>query len=313
MNNLIDEKIIMKIKQYNKKSLILIYPGYQNDAKLYQYNRLIEEFAKFGIVIDKLKVDDVIFDIQNNVANIKVDKYDFCIQLVKDKYIDALLNKAKIRSFNTYNAIENCDDKMMTYTLLAGNNIVMPSTILGGINLGVENVNKKNITEEFKKYSENSLGYPLIIKKSNSKGGRDIYKIDNRKNLDDICNKLNGNNYILQEFISINQGKDIRVVVIGGKVVGSFMRVNENDFRSNISLGGKAIKYEISNEYKKVAEKVAKILKLDYCSVDFFFTEDKSPVICEVNADPALCDIDELTGKNIAKIYAEYIIKKIYK
>ena len=33
-------------------------------------------------------------------------------------------------------------------------------------------------------------------------------------------------------------GKDIRVAVVGKKVVGSFMRINENDYRSNISLGG---------------------------------------------------------------------------
>ena len=33
-------------KQYYKKGLILIYPGFQNEAKQYQYNRLIEEFKK---------------------------------------------------------------------------------------------------------------------------------------------------------------------------------------------------------------------------------------------------------------------------
>lgn len=42
----------------NKKGLILIYPGFQNEAKQYQYNRLIEEFNKKGISMDKLKVDE---------------------------------------------------------------------------------------------------------------------------------------------------------------------------------------------------------------------------------------------------------------
>lgn len=37
----------------NKKGLILIYPGFQNEAKQYQYNRIIEEFNKNGISIDK--------------------------------------------------------------------------------------------------------------------------------------------------------------------------------------------------------------------------------------------------------------------
>ena len=90
------------------------------------------------------------------------------------------------------------------------------------------------------------------------------------------------------------------------------MRINENDFRSNISLGGKSLPYTVTEEYKRVAEKVANILKLDYCSVDFFITEDNEPIICEVNADPALTAIEKLGKVNVAKIYAEYIFDEIY-
>lgn len=299
-------------KEYFKRGLILIYPGFQNEAKLYQYNRIIEEFEKLGIMIDKLKVDEIINSVENGNSNLQVDKYDFCIQLVKDKYINALLEKANIRSFNTYESIENCDDKMMAYTLLSGNNIKMPSTICGNINTGVEKIEDTTLNNKFKDYIEKSLGYPLITKKSNSKGGRDIYKIDNRESLDEICDKLNGSQYLFQQYISENIGKDIRVPVVGGKVIGAFMRENENDFRSNITIGGRAIPYTITDKHKEVAEKVAKILKLDYCSVDFFLTDNNEPLICEVNADPALRSIEKLLEKNVAKIFAEYIVNQIY-
>lgn len=124
----------------NKKGLILIYPGYQNEAKQYQYNRLIEEFNKKGISIDKLKVDEQYTSVINGKVNIDAKEYDFCIQLVKDKYINEELCKNGIRSFNSYNAIENCDDKMMTYAILSNKNISFPNTILGSINFGVENM-----------------------------------------------------------------------------------------------------------------------------------------------------------------------------
>ena len=299
-------------KEFSKKGLILIYPGYQNEAKQYQYGRIIEEFAKLGITIDKLKVDEVIFGIQNSESSLDVSNYDFCIQLVKDKYINTLLEKANIGCFNTYTAIKNCDDKMMTYTILANNNIRMPSTISGIVNIGVEKIDDISISKDLKDYVEKNLHYPLIVKKSNSKGGRNIYKINNRIELEDICNKLNGSQYLFQEFISDNIGKDIRVAVVGGNVVGSFMRTNENDFRSNITLGGNAIPYDVSNEYKEVAEKVAKILKLDYCSVDFFVSNDKKPLICEVNSDPALKSLESLLDKNVAKVFVEYIVNNIY-
>lgn len=300
------------MKNYFKRGLILIYPGYHNEAKIYQYNRIAEEFEKQGILIDKLKVDDVIIDIQKEKMNLEIEKYDFCIQLVKDKYIDTLLKKANIRTFNSYASIENCDDKMMTYCLLADNNIKMPATISGIMNTGIENILDTSINENLKKYVEESLGYPLIIKKCYSKGGKDVYKIDNDKQFDEICNKLNGSKYLFQEYIFDNIGKDIRTIVVGGRYVTSIMRVNEKDFRSNISLGGKAFKYDVTEKYKELAEKVAKILKLDYCSVDFFFTESE-PIICEVNADPALMSIEKICDINLAQKYVKYVIDEVYK
>lgn len=44
------------MEKYYRKGLILIYHGYQNEAKIYQYNRIIEEFEKLGIKIDTIKV-----------------------------------------------------------------------------------------------------------------------------------------------------------------------------------------------------------------------------------------------------------------
>ena len=299
-------------KQYDKKGLILIYPGFQNEAKQYQYNRIIEEFNKKGIDIDKLKVDEQYTSVIDGKVNINVKEYDFGIQLVKDKYINEELCKYGIRSFNSYNAIENCDDKMMTYVILSSKNINLPHTILGSINFGVENIKEDNKNEEFKKYVETTLNYPFIAKKCNSKGGRDIYKINNRDEFDNICNQLSGSQYLFQQFISENVGKDIRVVVVGKKVVGSFMRKNENDYRSNISLGGKALPYQISSKYKEIAEKIANELELDYCSVDFFMSSESNPMVCEVNADPAICDIEELSGRNVAEIFVNYVISEIY-
>ncbi len=295
----------------NQKGLILIYPGFQNEAKLYQYNRMIEEFNKLGMAIEKLKVDEIITMVEKGNSNLHIEQYDFCIQLVKDKYINALLEKSNIRSFNTYTAIENCDDKMMAYTLLAGNHIKMPTTICGNRNTGVEKIEDTTLNDKFKNYIEEKLGYPLIAKKSDSKGGRDIYKIENRIELNEICEKLKGSQYLFQKYVSENIGKDIRVPVVGGKVIGAFLRENANDFRSNISTGGKAVPYSITEEHKRIAEKVAQILKLDYCSVDFFLTDNKEPLLCEVNADPALRSMEKILNQNVAEIFAKYVIDEI--
>jgi ribosomal protein S6--L-glutamate ligase/gamma-F420-2:alpha-L-glutamate ligase len=68
---------------------------------------------------------------------------------------------------------------------------------------------------------------------------------------------------------------------------------------------------EISNEFIETAEMVAKILNLDYCGVDLLFGENKEPFVCEVNSNAFIGGIEQATGVNVAKLYAEYIINNV--
>ena len=116
-----------------------------------------------------------------------------------------------------------------------------------------------------------------------------------------------------QEFIKDNPGTDIRVMVVGGKAIFSIMRQNPNSFISNVSSGGNAIKFEATKEQKQIAVKIAKILKLDHCAVDFFNTENKKTLVCEVNANAGGIEINEkLTGINQAEKFVDFILKKVY-
>jgi len=92
------------------------------------------------------------------------------------------------------------------------------------------------------------------------------------------------------------------------------MRKNPNSFISNVSSGGNAVQYQASKEQKQIAEKVAKILGLTHCAVDFFNTIDDRALLCEVNANAGGIEINEkLTGINQAAKFVECIIKKVYK
>jgi ribosomal protein S6--L-glutamate ligase len=65
--------------------------------------------------------------------------------------------------------------------------------------------------------------------------GRGVYLIKNKDDLDDYL-QVTGAAYI-QEYLAID--RDIRVVIIGEKVVHSYWRIaSEGEFRSNVALGG---------------------------------------------------------------------------
>jgi len=117
--------------------------------------------------------------------------------------------------------------------------------------------------------------------------------------------------FLLQEFIASSKGRDIRINVVGDKAIVSMLRENKNDFRSNIALGGIGKVTEISQEFYDTAESCACILGLDYCGVDLLYGENDKPYVCEVNSNAFWGEISAVTGINVAKTYAEYIIKQI--
>ena len=61
----------------------------------------------------------------------------------------------------------------------------------------------------------------------------------------------------------------------------------------------------------ELALKIAKLLNLKYCGMDFLFDENNSPLICEVNSNAFFKGFESVTGINVAKKYAEFILKDL--
>ena len=290
-----------------KRGLILINAYSKLEHSLNQSKRLKEEFEKLGVRIDIKHNDFFIASIDDN-GIIKTDvNYDFCIYLDKDKYISQMLERAGFRVFNSHFSIQACDDKMTTSILLANNDIPMPQTLSGLLCYD----NSEKINENALDIVEQRLGYPLIIKTSYGSLGKGVYKADNREELKAIAGDLKCMPHLFQKFIKSSYGKDIRVIVIGGKYVAAMVRQSDNDFRSNLELGGSGTAIKAPDEVIRMCEKVANILNLDYCGIDVLFGQDKY-YVCEVNSNAFFGGIERVTNINIAKKYAEFIISKIY-
>ena len=120
-----------------------------------------------------------------------------------------------------------------------------------------------------------------------------------------------GTVFFVCEYISDAKGRDIRVIVVGGKALGCMERVaQEGEFRSNIELGGTGRKISPSQEYILAAECAAKVLSLDYCGVDLLETEN-GPVLCEVNSNAFFDGFESVTGIDVAQAYAKHIVAQI--
>lgn len=118
---------------------------------------------------------------------------------------------------------------------------------------------------------------------------------------------------IIQEFIQEANGADIRVIVVGGKVIAAMKRqAQEGEFRSNLHRGAQSEPVELSSTEEHLAIKAARILGLDVAGVDLL-RSSRGPLIMEVNASPGLEGIEATTGINVAGQIIDFIEKQVRK
>lgn len=287
------------------KVAIICNASLQTKEYLYQPNRLKEEFATYGIKAEIVLNNQYNLHIEAGQIQNKFAQYSFIIFLDKDKYLLEMLTKIGIPIFNNKDAILKCDDKMLTYIFLSNYNIPMPKTIPGYLAF-YKNI---DMIQESINLLELELEYPFIAKESYGSCGKGVYLIENREKLQSMLEILLYKPHLFQEFIEESAGIDIRVIVIGGKVIGAIQRSNMYDFRSNIEQGGKGSIYHIDIKLKKLAEDIASILDLDYCGIDFLKTKSGYS-LCEVNSNAFFKTFEEVTDINIAKHYVEYLLER---
>ncbi len=289
------------------KGIIIINPYLVPKESVHQAERLKEEFEKLNVSVEI--VTDCflrsVIDEGNIITQLK--GIDFAVYLDKDKYQSEILYRTGVRMFNSHDAIRLCDDKGVTYIALSTSNLYTPKTIFAPLcyrqDLAVKKEWATKIGEE--------LGYPVIVKESFGSMGKGVHKADNEEQLFALMKNLKLKTHLYQEYIGEVKGVDVRVIVIGGKAVCAMERRNDSDFRSNVAQGGKGVAIELSEEFRKVAEKCARILRLDYCGVDILYGKDNKPCVCEVNSNAFFSGIEQATGFNVAKAYAEHILNCI--
>ena len=291
------------------KGIIIVNPFLIPIESVNQAKRLQEEFNKLKVDVDIVS-DGYIYSlldgekIENDLA-----KFDFAIYLDKDMYLSQILESRGVRLFNNHNAIRICDDKAQTCIALAEKGFSIPKTMFGALCYSKDcKIERKNAEKIAK-----NLGYPVIVKECFGSMGKGVHKADDIEQLLAVMEKVKLKPHIYQEYVGGKIGVDVRIVVIGGKAVAFMERRNEQDFRSNVARGGEGVVVDVDKSFIDTAERIAKTLNLDYCGVDLLYGADAQPVVCEVNSNAFFHGLEQATGINVAKAYAEYVIESIKK
>lgn len=161
-------------------------------------------------------------------------------------------------------------------------------------------------------FNKNSVffDYPVVIKSVSGHGGSEVFKAENEKELDKIISDLRSDEFVIQEMCS-NPGTDIRVFVIGKKIIGSVKRVSGSDFRSNFSLGGSAVLYELKNTETELVSKIINNFDFGFVGIDFILDKDNKFIFNEMEDVVGSRTLYKNSDIDAAKLYIDYIYNKI--
>ncbi|MDA3870023.1 MAG: 30S ribosomal protein S6--L-glutamate ligase [Gammaproteobacteria bacterium] len=206
-----------------------------------------------------------------------------------------------IYTINSSRAITQSRDKVSALQLLLKNGVDIPTT--GFANSPMETSDLIEMID----------GAPLVVKLLERGHGRGVVLATTRKAAESVVNafKSLGANLLIQKFIKEAKGKDLRCLVIDGKVVAAVEHeAAPGDFRADSQLGASAYVVKITPQERAVAIKAAKTLGLKVAGVDIIRSHE-GPLLLAVISSPGLEPIEIATGKDIAGLMISAIEKKL--
>lgn len=208
------------------------------------------------------------------------------------------LERLGVNSFNSSESVEVVKDKLYTHQILAQRNFPVPKTMLARFPVNVNMVEKH-------------FGFPVVVKTLSGSQGSGVFLAENSEKFEDLMQLIESTksnvNIILQKFVQTSKGRDLRVFIIGGRVVACMERLaKEGSFKANFSSGGTVTSYNLTPEIEWLATETARVLNLDIAGIDLLFDGEHFK-ICEANSSPGFEGIEKCCEVNIAKEIYNFI------
>ena len=107
-------------------------------------------------------------------------------------------------------------------------------------------------------------------------------------------------------------GRDIRVFVVGGRVIGAIeRRAPGGEWRSNIARGATARSIELPPEWERLALDATAAMGAEYAGVDLLPSREGPVFVLEVNAIPGWQGLHRATGVNVADAIVEHLVSRV--
>ncbi|MDE3742279.1 RimK family alpha-L-glutamate ligase [Maribacter polysaccharolyticus] len=205
--------------------------------------------------------------------------------------------------FSTAHAlsISRARNKVRSLQILSRKHIPIPDTLFS--------INPDDIEHQIELLG----GPPVIIKLQEGTQGLGVILAESKKSAKSIIDTFYkmDTGILIQKYIEESNGEDIRIFVVGQKIVASMKRTSDvGEFRSNVHRGGITETVSPTPKEEHMALSATKHLGLGVAGVDIIRSK-KGPLLIEVNASPGLQAIEATTGVNIAKEIIVFVERNV--
>lgn len=216
---------------------------------------------------------------------------DVAVVRTIDPGLSEYLESRGVRVVNPARVAKICNDKRLSYELA------------------------KSCGIPFQEYYDLEAGkevppeaFPVVVKTVSGHGGKGVVLCGNLYDLSKAGDFFKNDKIIAQKLSGDGKsGRDMRVYVLGGKIYKAVLRVSKKDFRSNYSLGGKALPAELKPEEEAMVYKIVEGLgPNDLIGVDFLVT-DEGLLFNEIEDVVGMRMLYSVYGIDAAAVFADYI------
>lgn len=213
------------------------------------------------------------------------DAPEIVVSRIRDSETVSQLEDYGSTVFNRSSVCRICNDKSFTYSFVRSLGIpILPFSFPG---------------------QRLPPGPPWVVKSCNGHGGTEVFKAEDEREVSELCDRLDGRKPIVQQFAS-SPGRDLRIYVLGGRIIAAVMRSSDSDFRANFKLGGKAELVEPPAEAVDIVRRVVPELMADFIGLDFVFGDGKV-YLNEIEDVVGTRMLYSLTDLDPARMYMEYV------
>ncbi|MDW0134437.1 MAG: lysine biosynthesis protein LysX [Nitrososphaeraceae archaeon] len=274
------------------------------DKLRFEEKKIYNDIQQKGFDATLIDGKSLIFDTESSKSDSRFG--DIILQRVisynRGLHLTYCLEQIGLPVVNSFSVSEICGNKLITSLILKKNNVPTPKTTFA--------FSTESARECMKK-----IGFPLVVKPIIGSWGRGVYQIKDQSMADMMLDSRQENDnsfsriYYFQELIN-RPSRDIRCIVIGDQIVASVFRYSsENEWRTNVAVGGRTEMAPLTSELKELVLKASNAVGGGILGVDLMEDKERGYLVHEVNNTVEFRGASAVCKSDIAGAMTDYLVK----